>query len=300
MVPKKLGRSELNRLALSAPDLPRGIEHCFTCDECGQVVDRRHLGDVLWHAEPGHEPVPLELRFIEPMLPTLVADPPEGEGWLHEIKYDGYRTQIVVEGSSVRAFTRNGHDWTAKYQPIINAARDLDCHAAILDGEMIVQDEQGRSDFNAFKGSMERQPERLVFMAFDLLHLNGQELRQEPLMERRLRLQELVGCNDPSCCMQFSDHVIGNGADLFEAADAMRLEGIVSKKLHGRYRSGRSRDWLKIKCFAEAEFEVIGVQRSPGRPPTALLAHEGAGELVYAGGAMITLSESERDRFWRY
>jgi DNA ligase D-like protein (predicted ligase) len=262
-------------------------------------VDRRRLGDVIWHEEPGHEPIALELSFIEPMLPTLAAEPPEGDDWLHEIKYDGYRTQLVIEGSSVKAFTRNGHDWTKRYEPTMKAARELACQSAILDGEMIVQDEQGRSDFSAFKRAMERRPETLVFMAFDLLHLNGRDLRQEPLIERRLRLQVLVGCNDPSCRIQFSDHVIGNGADLFEAADAIGLEGIVSKKSRSRYRTGRSGHWLKIKCFAEAEFVVIGVEWSAGRPPTALLAREEDGQLVYAGGAMVTLGACGRDDFWR-
>ena len=295
----KMTREGLNTLAVSAPDLPRHVDHFYTCPACGQLVDRRQLGDVLWHEERGHEPIPLQLGYVDPMLPSLVSEVPEGREWLHEIKYDGYRTQIVIEGSSVRAFTRNGHDWTERYRPTLRAASDLHCHSAILDGEMIVQDEQGRSDFHSFKRAMERRPETLVFMAFDLLHLNGADLRQEPLLERRLRLQELVGCNDPSCCIQYSDHTIGNGTDLFEAADAMGLEGIVSKRMRSRYRSGRSREWLKIKCFAEGEFVVIGVERSAGRPPTALLAREEDGALVYAGGAMVTLATPDRDHFWR-
>ncbi len=295
----KPSRADINQLAVTAPDLPRELDHFYTCPACGQAVDRRQLGDVLWHEEAGHDPIPLELGFVEPMLPTLVAAPPQGDDWTHEIKYDGYRTQLVIEGSCLRAFTRNGFDWTNRYQPIIKAASDLGCYSAIIDGEMIVQDEHGRSDFPAFKSAMDRRPEALVFMSFDLLHLNGRDLRQEPLLERRMRLQELVGCNDPSCCIQFSDHVSGNGGDLFEAADAMGLEGIVSKRARSCYRSGRSRDWLKVKCFAEGEFVVIGVERSAGRPPTALLAREEDGELAYAGGAMVTLAEPYRDRFWR-
>lgn len=109
--------------------------------------------------------MPLELGYVEPMLPSLVPTPPEGDDWLHEIKYDGYRIQLVIEGSSILAFTRHGHDWSNRYRPITRAASDLDRHSAILDGEMIVQDEQGRSDFSAFKGAMERRPETLVFMA---------------------------------------------------------------------------------------------------------------------------------------
>ncbi len=233
------------------------------------------------------------------MHPTLAEEPPVADQWQHEIKYDGFRTQILIEGSEVRAFTRNGHDWTARYPSIVGAAGELRCSSAILDGEAIVQDEHGRSDFAAFQEALARRPEDLVFMAFDLLHLNGRDLRSQPLIDRRVRLQQLVGCHDPSCRIQFSDHVIGDGAALFEVADRMGLEGIVSKKLTDRYRSGRTRSWLKVKCFAEAEFVVIGTERMPGRPATALLAREEGGQLQYAGGAMVTLSQPGRDAFWR-
>ncbi len=119
-------RAELNALHVAAPDLPREVDHFYDCPSCGQLVDRRQLGDVLWHEELGHQPIRQELSFIEPMLPTLMAEPPAGDDWLHEIKYDGYRSQIILEGSSVRAFTRNGFDWTERYQPNLKAARDCD------------------------------------------------------------------------------------------------------------------------------------------------------------------------------
>jgi ATP-dependent DNA ligase len=173
----------------------------------------------------------------------------------------------------------------------------LFCASAILDGEVIIQDEQGRSDFGSFKAAMERRPEDLVFMAFDLLHLNGRDLRPSPLLERRSFLRELLGENDPGCCIHFSDHVIGTGTYLFAAADRMGLEGIVSKRMTSRYRSGASRSWLKVKCFGEGEFVVIGTARGD-RAPTALLARETPEGLEYAGSAMVTLPERERDAFW--
>jgi DNA ligase D-like protein (predicted ligase) len=232
------------------------------------------------------------------MLATLADEPPDGDEWLHEIKYDGYRTQLVIEGTEVRAFTRNGFDWTNKYPAAVRAAHELRCSLAIVEGEMIVQDEHGRSDYHGFKAAMTRRPEALVFMAFDLLHLNGRDLRKEPLIERRLRLQQLVGRDDPGCRIQFSEHVVGNGAAMFAAADRMGLEGIVSKQVRSRYRSGRSPDWLKVKCFAEGQFVVIGTERGVG-PTTALLAHEQDGELAYVGGAMLTLPDPQRERFWQ-
>jgi DNA ligase D-like protein (predicted ligase) len=239
------------------------------------------------------------LIFIPPMLPTLVAEPPSGDAWLHEIKYDGYRTQVVIDHDGVRAFSRNGHDWTERYLPIVNEAARLECSSAIIDGEMIVQDEQGRSDFDAFKAALGRRPEALVFMAFDLVHLNGRDLRAQALVDRRAALQELAGCNVSHCPIQFSDHVVGSGADLFEVADRMGLEGIVSKLAASRYRSGRTRDWLKVKCWTEGEFVVVGVEIGREGPPVALLARSGPEGLSYAGSAFVTLPEPLRERFWR-
>jgi DNA ligase D-like protein (predicted ligase) len=233
------------------------------------------------------------------MLPTLVMQPPEGDGWIHEIKYDGYRTQLIIDGSGVRAYTRNGFDWSDKYQYVLEAAAALECGSAIIDGEMIVQDEHGRSDFDGFKRAINREPERLVFMSFDLLRLDSEDLRNSPLLERRQRLHELVGCHDPSCRIQYSEHVAGAGAALFEAADQMGLEGIVSKKVSSRYRGGRSRSWLKVKCWAEDEFIVTGVEPAKDGPAMAILARETGDRLIPAGAAAITLAGDERERFWR-
>jgi bifunctional non-homologous end joining protein LigD len=294
-------REQLNALPVAAPDLPAEHHHLYRCPQCGDVVDRRQLGDVLLHEEPHDHSLaqPERLGFVEPMLPTLIAEAPEGDDWLHEIKYDGYRTQLVIDGAGVRAFTRNGFDWSDRYPSPLRAAGEVRCSSAILDGEMIVQDELGRSDFGAFKSAMLREPERIVFMAFDLLHLDGADLRPAPLIERRARLQELVGCHDPSCCIQYSEHVIGGGGAMFNACDRMGLEGIVSKRLRSRYRSGRTRDWLKVKCWAEGEFVVVGLERGQDGPPMALLARESGVGLEYAGGAAVTLGGGDRERFWR-
>jgi bifunctional non-homologous end joining protein LigD len=232
------------------------------------------------------------LSFIPPMTPALVDEPPEGDGWLHEIKYDGYRTQLVLEPG-------RGYDWSDRYRHILDAAADLKCGNAIIDGEAIVQDEQGRSDFSAFQEALRSRPEKLVFMAFDLLYLNGDDLRPLPLYERRAALVDLVGCHDPSCCIQYSEHVSGAGNSLFEAADRIGLEGIVSKRATSRYRSGPSRNWLKVKCVARGEFIVIGAQPRDQGPPCALLARETEQGLEYAGSAFVTLAGAERDKFWR-
>jgi DNA ligase D-like protein (predicted ligase) len=239
------------------------------------------------------------LKFIEPMHPTLAPSAPEGEDWIHEIKYDGYRTQLVIDETGVRAFTRNGFDWSDRYPTLLIAAGELRCASAIIDGEAIVQDEQGRSDFAAFAGAMTARPEDIVFMAFDLLHIDGRDVRQEPLTDRRARLRDLIGCHDPSCRLQFSDDVASSGPELFRAVEGLQMEGIVSKRAFSPYRSGRSKAWLKVKCFAEDEFTVIGFETAQGGPPAALLAREADEGLSYAGAAMVTLSGPQRERFWR-
>jgi ATP-dependent DNA ligase len=173
----------------------------------------------------------------------------------------------------------------------------LRCTSAVVDGEMIVQDAQGRPDFHGLRRAIGRRPCDLVFVSFDLLHLNGRDLRRDPLEERRERLRELVGGAGPGC-LQFSEHVVGGGAEFLAAVDQMGLEGIVSKRRRSRYRSGQARAWLKVKCFAEGEFVVIGTAHTAGRAPVALLAREFQGAIVYAGAAMVSLSGGERERFW--
>jgi bifunctional non-homologous end joining protein LigD len=125
--------------------------------------------------------------FIRPMMSTLVDEPPEGEGWIHEIKHDGYRTILAVDADA----TRNGHDWTRQYRTIVAQAAQLPCETAIVDGEMVVQDEHGRADFHAVRAALTREPERLAFFAFDLPMLDGHDLRNKPLYERRRILQDL-------------------------------------------------------------------------------------------------------------
>jgi bifunctional non-homologous end joining protein LigD len=236
--------------------------------------------------------------YIAPLKPTLVSEPPDGDGWIHELKHDGYRVQVVVEGSSIRVFTKNGHDWTDRFRCIAQDAGYLPTASAVIDGEAIVQDEHGRSDFFALQKSMDEAPERVVMFAFDLLWLDGVDLRGLPLIERRAMLREILGDNQPGAAIQFSDDV-ADGAALFAAAEQLDLEGIVSKKASSRYRSGYQTTWLKTKCMTESAFTVIGAERGQGTPSFALLAREVDGVLEYAGSAFVTLKDAERERFWR-
>ena len=235
------------------------------------------------------------LRFIEPQLASPVDQPPEGKHWIHEIKHDGYRSQVVIERGQVHVFSRNGHDWSDRYPGIVRAAARLRCKSAIIDGEAIVQNGNGASDFEALSSAMRRQPHSIILYAFDLLHLDGKDLRQQTLSERRVELKNLVGAEAESR-IQFSEEFDGDGADLFRACAERELEGIVSKHTLAPYRSGRSKTWLKTKCFTESTFVVVGTDRDRKTGALmALLAHSDG--LKYAGAAFITLGGDERKEF---
>ena len=241
-------------------------------------------------------PVP---GFIHPLAPTLVAEPPEGDAWIHEIKHDGYRTILVIDRGKATAYTRNGHDWTDRYPRIVRAAEKLACRSAVIDGELVIQDAEGRSDFEGLRAAIAREPHRLIFFAFDLLHLDGEDLRQRPLIERRAMLRRLLGRRKAHAPIQFSEHVVGSGGAFFAAVEGMGLEGIVSKRATSRYKSGPSRAWLKTKCWTVGEFVMLGTELDRDGAPMALLARESEREdgLVFAGAAFITLPNSLRDGF---
>jgi bifunctional non-homologous end joining protein LigD len=235
------------------------------------------------------------LAFIEPQIPTLVEHPPEGVAWIHEIKHDGYRTMLLLDGRDRNAFTRNGFDWSDRYQTILRAAAELRCRSAIVDGEVIVQDARGVSDFEALKSAIRSQPERLVFYAYDLLYLDGEDIREQSLVERRAKLKGLIGKNAASR-IQFSEEFADGGAALFQACAEHGLEGIVSKLATSRYRSGRTKAWLKTKCFTESAFVVIGTDRDRKTGALrALLARADRQGLTYAGAAFIALCGDQRD-----
>jgi bifunctional non-homologous end joining protein LigD len=165
-----------------------------------------------------------------------------------------------VERGEARVYTRNGFDWSERYPSIVRAATNLRCKSAIIDGEAIVQDGNGASDFESLRSAMRWQPKSIILYAFDLLHLDGKDLRQQTLIERRTNLKALIG-NDAENRIQFSDEFDGDGDALFKACAERSLEGIVSKHALAPYRSGRSKTWLKTKCFTESTFLVIGTDR---------------------------------------
>lgn len=227
-------------------------------------------------------------------MPTLVDRPPEGEAWLHEVKFDGYRSQIVRDDDGVRIFTRRGLDWRAKYRDLANAAASLNVGSAIIDGEVIVLNDAGLSDFGELRKAITRRQHDLYFVAFDLLHLNGHDLRDMPLVDRRDIPQAMIPTGER---IQFSEALRGTGAAVFHLVEQAGLEGVVSKRKDSVYRSGSSTAWLKAKCYALDEYEILGVEREAGKPAFALMAERDTGR--YVGAAFITLNREMRERLWQ-
>ncbi|MER9654382.1 ATP-dependent DNA ligase [Mesorhizobium sp. M0152] len=236
----------------------------------------------------------MRLKFIPPLMPTLVDRPPEADDWIHEVKFDGYRSQIVKDAGGVRIFTRRGLDWTSKYRDLAQAAGELEVESAIVDGEIIVLNDDGLSDFAALRKAVTRRQHDLYFVAFDLLHLNGHDLRDMPLEDRREILASLIPEGQR---IQFSQPLPGEANAIFHLVDQAGLEGMVSKRRDSKYRSGPSTAWLKTKAFTIDEYELLGVEREAGKPAFALMADRNTGN--YVGSAFINSSRAIRERLWK-
>jgi bifunctional non-homologous end joining protein LigD len=181
--------------------------------------------------------------FVDPCIPTLAAKPPAGPGWVHEIKHDGYRLILRRDGEMVRLFTRRGYDWTEHYPAIASAAAKLRAKSFTLDGEAVVAGADGVAIFDA----LHRRGRVIdaILQAFDLLELDGEDLRPLPLRQRKPRLARLLARARAGIAL--NEHTDEDGAVVFRNACKLGLEGIVSKRLTAPYRSGPSRDWIKVK-----------------------------------------------------
>jgi bifunctional non-homologous end joining protein LigD len=258
--------------------------------ETTSVVSKRGLKQIAeshdreWHSRSKKLPA-----FASPMLATLVEEPPAGEDWLFEIKFDGYRAQIAANGDDVKIYTRSGLDWTAKFPGIAKAAAALQPGGALLDGEVVVLDEKGRSDFPALVAALESGKGQLTYFAFDLLELDGKKLHALPLTARKEQLKKLLGKTGNNATIQYSEEFSGDaknfGAKLLQSACEQGLEGIIAKRKTAPYRGGRGGAWVKIKCRQEQEFLLLGFAASEkSRPFSSLLMGVNEdGKLRYAG-----------------
>jgi bifunctional non-homologous end joining protein LigD len=215
---------------------------------------------------------------VEPALALLRKKAPVGLEWAFEVKFDGYRLAVHIEPGGVRILTRGGHDWTSRFPTIAKAAKDLSVGSAILDGEAVVLDHQGRSDFGALQRSLggrggKRVSTEAVFFAFDLPYFDGHLLTNAELSVRRHLLTDFLDA--ATGAIQLSEEVSGDGNQLLETARAHGLEGIIAKNRDSKYRSGRTGDWLKIKCVQSESFIVFGYEQSS-------IARGGLGSLLLA------------------
>jgi len=185
----------------------------------------------------------LPTRFIEPCLPSIGGRPPRGPNWIHEIKHDGYRLMARRNPAGVRLLTRNGHDWTSRFPLIVQAVDALRLRSCLIDGEAVCCDDDGLPVFRKLR---QRRDDRHVFLyAFDLIELDGKDLRREPIEHRKATLAKLL--RGAKFGLQLNEHIGDSGDVVFRHACRLGLEGIVSKRLGSHYVSGRSRDWLKFK-----------------------------------------------------
>ena len=228
-------------------------------------------------------------EFVAPQLATLVDHVPNGDGWLHEVKFDGYRALCRIDAGHAKFLTRHGLDWSRRFSSLTSAAAKLPCKQALLDGEVIVLDDAGVSDFGALQDALSRNDQSgLIYFAFDLLHLDGAALASLPLTERKQRLAALLqnnGITDGP--LRYSHHVSAQGEQVFAKACELNLEGVISKRADGVYKSGRSGEWLKTKCLKRQEFVIAGFTDPAGSRAGfgALLlgVYDAQQQLVYSG-----------------
>ncbi|PWJ94729.1 ATP-dependent DNA ligase LigD phosphoesterase module /ATP-dependent DNA ligase LigD polymerase module [Mesorhizobium loti] len=234
------------------------------------------------------------LSRIEPQLATQVPKPPDGEDtkggtgevWLHEIKFDGYRTMAHLTEGVVKLITRGGIDWTKRYGDLPHAFAKLPCRDAIIDGEIVVLDAKGISRFALLQDALaEGAGSRLHFYAFDLLYLDGWDLTKAPLIRRKALLAQMLSGLGANSAIQFSDHVEGSGQGLYDQASELGLEGVVSKRATATYQSGRTKSWTKTKALQSGVFVIAGYTTSDAAEGLAALglAEFEDGELHYRG-----------------
>lgn len=272
---------------------PKSVKSGLTIEEVGEGKTAKGEKPKVWQsnkpavrkAKAGQAK---RLEFIEPQLATLEKDAPGGDDWLHEVKFDGYRIQAQIAGSDIRLLTRAGLDWTEKFEgPVTAALAKLKCRDAIIDGEIVVLADSGVSSFPLLQADLSaRRADRFIYYVFDLMRLDGEDLRREPLVERKQALAELLSEQPEDSALRFSDHFHEPGKVMLQHVCRMGLEGVVSKRADAPYRSGRGLSWIKSKCTLRQEFVIGGYLPSDktGRGVRSLLVgfNEG-GKLRYAG-----------------
>lgn len=249
-------------------------------------------------SKPAMEGAPgLMPSAIEPQLATLVNRAPSASDWSYEIKFDGYRMLCRIEHGAVQLLTRNGHDWTDRMPRLRDALAALPVDSAWLDGEAVVLNAAGMPDFNALQNAFDRRSTaEITLFLFDLMYVNGTDIRESPLRARREILAQLMG-EVHTDLLRFSEDFAQDPASLVASACKMKLEGIIGKRADAPYRSGRSTDWVKLKCLLRQEFVIGGITRVKGAKSgirsLMLGVFERDGSLRFAGTAKPILRPSQ-------
>jgi bifunctional non-homologous end joining protein LigD len=225
--------------------------------------------------------------FLEPSLASPCDKPPSGPKWIHEIKHDGYRIQARIDGRDTRLLTRKALDWTARFRSIADALEGLGLGSALIDGEIIVEDEKGISSLNNLQADLKAgRRDRFRYYVFDLLYCGGYDLTKATLIDRKQLLQDIVTSLSPRSPIRFSEHLEADGATMLEHSCRLGLEGIISKRRDLAYRSGRGDYWFKAKCQQSQEFVILGYVASTAASRTIgalALGYYCNGQLAYAG-----------------
>jgi bifunctional non-homologous end joining protein LigD len=217
--------------------------------------------------------------FIEPGLASPIERVPAGERWVHEIKFDGYRVQVHLANESIKVFTRRGNDWTKRFKKIAVDAWHISAGSAIIDGEVVVPAADGTTDFSVLQNELKGASTKIVLVAFDLLYLNGYDLRKLPLIERKALLKKLVA----GTAIQFSESFEVEGQEMFKHACKTGLEGVVSKVRDSKYPTGRSNDWVKKTCAQRETLTIAGFALDGSKWDGLYLGRRKGDDLVYAG-----------------
>jgi bifunctional non-homologous end joining protein LigD len=212
--------------------------------------------------------------FVSPALASPIGNVPAGDRWIHEVKFDGYRVQVHIANAAVQVFTRRGNDWTNRFKKVADEAWHISAGSAIIDGEIVVPAADGTTDFSVLQNELKGKSTSIVMVAFDLLYLNGYDLRKLPLIERKSHLKKLIA----KTAIQFSESFEVDGPEMYQHACSVALEGVVSKVRDSRYPSGRGNDWVKKTCAQRAGF-ALKVNKFDG----IYLGRRKGKDLVYAG-----------------
>jgi bifunctional non-homologous end joining protein LigD len=217
--------------------------------------------------------------FIEPALATSIDKVPSGDRWIHEIKFDGYRVQVHIANTEVKIFTRRGHDWTHRFKKIASDAWHIGAGSAIIDGEVVAPAADGTTDFSVLQNELRGRSTKIVLVAFDLLYLNGYDLRKLPLTERKALLKKTIDKSD----IQFSESFEVDGREMFKHACKTGLEGVVSKVRHSSYPVARSNDWVKVTCAQRETLPIAGFALDGNKWDGLYIGRRKGKDLVYAG-----------------